>query len=338
MFNYNFKNPSINNYKSVFENDRFVESLVSILMIDEDKPSKGAKPGSTQRPTEAIEDIDEDEDELRYLDALFSRIGEVMEDTSLQSVKVMTSFYKLRENYFNLNNMQRMSVMKKNPELILQLVELEDQLVENGVLLPSEVYHLSNRKNYKAFDLKALDKSPNEAILKDLLEVEREDVDNAHTKNRLIFRSFMETVGVDMDFTEKCFALTKSLRRSRDRAQDYKWGEILDLNHFSQKEMFAKMRYQLMKMGQYGRAKKLIGAAKVLEYLEVLMGDSIDSSQNYRVRDFEHMFNFEKSTRELLEYNSVSRELNEMEEPYDLVDSDHSKIARLVPEAPASAL
>lgn len=332
LFNYNFNRPSSFNFMKIFENNNFLNSLVAILRMDQDKqPKKKKGKRGVAKGTEPGEEViveEETSDEVKYVDSLFARIGQVLDDTSSNSLKIMTSFYKLRENYFRLNNMQRTEIMKKNPDLILQLIELEDQLVLGGVILPSEVYHLSNRKNYSAFGMKPIRKSPNEDILEDLLEFDENDVSESHVKNRLIFRNFMETVGVDMEFTEKCFAMSQKMRKSREKKKDYEWGELLDLEENTQVDLQRKMRRKVRKMLRYGRAKKMIGAMKVLEYLEVLMGDSIDSDQNYRIKDFEVMFNFEKNTRKLLEDYTVSRELNEMQEPYDIVDSDHTNIAR----------
>jgi hypothetical protein len=332
LFDVKFDLPSTNNYQRLFSYEPFIESVISIMMLNESQSSKqNEKSVEEESDKNLVIDIEslENNEEIEYVDNLFNRIDEVFEDTSSHSLEIFLSFHKLRENYFRLNNLQKHKMMKKKPELLLQLIELEDHLVENGVLLPSEVNHLSSVKNVVTFGIKPNKKSPNEYILDDLLEVTNQDKSEINVKNRLLFRNFMESVGVDMEFTEKCFNLTKNQRKTNEKVDILKSQMTnLDIDENTYNQVSKDVRRKFKKMIESERVQKMTGVTKLIEYMEILMGDTIDHRQNYVVPEFEVMFGFERNSRKLLEDNTIARELNEMQENYDIIDSDHTSIAR----------
>lgn len=326
FFNINFNEPSKIDVESLYNYEDFIENISSMLVLEDDI-KKEAKV-EEEIEDELLSNLDQ-EQELEYLDRIFNRIGKVIGDTQRDSSKLLASFMKLRENYFRLNNMQRMDTMRQNPELLLQMIELEDSLVMRGVLLPSEIDNIGSIKNLEAFGIEKKQKSANEEHIKEFIEITPEDTEKVKVKNKIIFRHFMEKVGVDMNFTEKCFEMARALPGENNGTSGGL--NLMDTskledgeNSIKKKEVIEKLK----KMNLREQEEKFLGLSRLLEYLQIHLGDRKNQNENYIASDFELMFGFEKNTRELIDYNSVLREMKETQENFETIDSDQATFAR----------
>lgn len=326
FFNINFNEPSKIDVESLYNYEDFIENISSMLVLEDDI-KKEAKV-EEEIEDEPLSNLDQ-EQELEYLDRIFNRIGKVIGDTQRDSSKLLASFMKLRENYFRLNNMQRMDTMRQNPELLLQMIELEDSLVMRGVLLPSEIDNIGSIKNLEAFGIEKKQKSANEEHIKEFIEITPEDTEKVKVKNKIIFRHFMEKVGVDMNFTEKCFEMARALPGENNGTSGGL--NLMDTskledgeNSIKKKEVIEKLK----KMNLREQEEKFLGLSRLLEYLQIHLGDRKNQNENYIASDFELMFGFEKNTRELIDYNSVLREMKETQENFETIDSDQATFAR----------
>ena len=333
-FNVKFGNPSSFNFKQLFQLDPFVDNLVSIMTLtEESKKNDKNSAKKAAKDTKLEEDLTKDNqsvsDEVNYLDNLFERIDDVMADTRRNSIKLLSSFSKLRENYFKLSSIQKRKKIQKNPDLILQFIEFEDILVKHKILFPTEIDDLANLRNLKGFNIKLEVESKNKKMIKKILKEDVNAVEDLNTKNKILFRNFMENVGVDMEFTEKCFDLNKANNDNNNKklnsvVKDIDFESAVEIDKDYLKNLKIDMKKKIVKMNQYERVQKLTNVTKFIEYLQLHMGDSIESKNNYIVENFELMFGFETKTRKLLEDETIVRELNQMTEKYDIVDHDHT--------------
>lgn len=320
-----FDKPSKVDVNVLYDDQGFINDISSILMLKDNSPKKSKKNKKKEDEVTGHPINMNSEEELKFLDRLFSRIGNVMTDVQDTSIKLTNSFHKIRENYFRLSNLQRTELMKENPELVVQLMELEDSLVNKGVLLPSELNHLGSEKNYSEFGIEKVKKSSNEEFIKDLISTHEEDREKTKFKNNILFRNFMEKVGVDMTFTEQCFSMARNSHISKE--SHFKQ-QVNHLNEQAHNEMITEVTQKIREMVISEKVEKFMGLVSLLEFLEAHIGDKIDPKANYTVEEFGLMFGFEKNTRDLLETDSIIREMHEAWNKFELVDSNQSNIAR----------
>lgn len=249
------------------------------------------------------------------LDKTLNNIEAGLQSLSKQHLKLFDSFLALRENYFKLNNLQRDWLIKNNPELLLEIITLEETLIKLGVVLPTEADFTLNRANYLSFDIENAE--PHKKLKADekFGGVTPGQIENVKIKNTLLFKGFASRLGIDVELAEKAIHLAEQSR------------EISKQSQFGKKNS-NDMNNLMSEMKRSSRIQSMMSLSAYLAFLELSFGDTIDPDQNYSKSDFGTLFNFEKSMKFWCDENNSAQNFLYSNQNYDIVDSDHDKIAR----------
>ena len=115
------------------QDDKLKNYLTSILNIK-------------NRNYEKTENTDKNNLELRILNNCLNEIGFYLEKVNTENLELFDSIEKIRTNYISLKEDQKSTILKNNPELLLDFLQLEDSLISTGLIMPRDLLDENNSK------------------------------------------------------------------------------------------------------------------------------------------------------------------------------------------------
>ena len=124
--------------RNFLKDDKLKNYLASILNI---------KDRNYEKIENNEENNEKNNEELKILDNCLNEIGFFLEKINKQNLKLFDSIEKVRENYISLKEEQKSKILKKNPELLLDFLQIEDSLISTGLIMPKDLIDSENNKD-----------------------------------------------------------------------------------------------------------------------------------------------------------------------------------------------
>jgi hypothetical protein len=250
--------PSLQNYSQILDKSVFKGFLDDIMQIKNE-------PINANRALKELKRI-ENED-VEDLDQLLTRLDSVISNYKTINIEFLNTIMSIRSYYFDLKEEEKLALLKSHPDIYLDFLRLENNLIKCGFLMPRDLLESSSKEDQESVSL--------------LLE------------------NLILEVGADPKFISDLLQLNDKSTRLSDSNENFSESSILrDTQNSSGGIQLASKNEQIIQ----DEANRFTSDdsyfyARVLEVLESILDNMrsrtscIDPKDNYRFEGFRYAFN-----------------------------------------------